>query len=273
VASVEKDDPPPVASLAHYTNLAGFRGIIESGHLWASNVAFLNDKEELLHGVKCAKRVVTNVLKDSKLRLWRDAVGDVVKQIEDGRLPNTYAACFCERTDLLSQWRAYGGNEQGISIAFDLGGLRLLASGKRSFLAPVEYGLIHGKATLRRNLRERLLAINEDDFIAMDESEKRDTVYNVLSELIPRFKHKGFEDEREWRLAVQHATLRSSVNFRVNKNVIVPYVSLGNHPLPIKYVRIGPGVEMDLTKRSISIFLEAKGYDVRILSSGVPFRT
>jgi hypothetical protein len=172
----------------------------------------------------------------------------------------------------LSQWRAYGGNEQGICLAFHREGLHALKSGRRSFLAPVQYGLIDGKTHLRNSLSERLLAIGEEDFTAMDEDEKRDTVYNVISELIPRFKHSGFEDEREWRLVVQHEKVRSTVSFRANRNVLVPYINLGTSPLPLKYVRIGPGADLDLTERSIAVFLEAKGYDVPVRRSRVPFR-
>ena len=262
-----------VTSLAHYTNLAGLHGIFESGQLWASNIAFLNDREELLHGVKCARRALSTILNDRKLHQWRDAIREVVKQIENGRLPNTYAACFCEKTDLLSQWRGYGGNEQGVCLVFNPLGLESLKGGKRSFLAPVQYGLVEGKITLRKDLSARLLAIGEDDFTVMDEDEKRKTVYNVLSELIPRFKHKGFEGELEWRLVVQHETLRSTVNFRPNRNVLVPYIKLGNDPLPLKYVRIGPGADLDLTERSIAVFLKAKGYEVPVRRSRVPFRT
>lgn len=133
--------------------------------------------------------------------------------------------------------------------------------------------MVKGKTTLREGLKVRLLAIDEDDFTVMSEDGKRETVYNVLSELIPRFKHKGFEGELEWRLVVQHETLRNTVNFRPNRNVLVPYIKLGSSPLPLKYVRIGPGPDIDLTERSISVFLNAKGYEVPVRRSRVPFRT
>ena len=50
MVKVEKVEPntKSVSSLCHYTNLAGLIGILESKQLWASNVAFLNDREELL---------------------------------------------------------------------------------------------------------------------------------------------------------------------------------------------------------------------------------
>lgn len=260
------------ASLTHYTNLAGLQGILQNNELWASNVAFLNDREELLHGVKCAKKSLSNILNDRVLKHWKSDITKIVQEIESGRLPNTYATCFCERSDLLSQWRGYGGSEQGVALVFDRKGIDSLKIGKRSFLAPVQYGLVKGKVELKRSLRERLLAIAEEDFAAMAEHEKSKTVYDALSELIPRFKHKGFEGELEWRLVVQHETVRDNVHFRTNKNVIVPFIKLNKNPLPLKYVRVGPGADQDLTIKSIAIFLEACGYNVEIRKSTVPFR-
>jgi hypothetical protein len=260
-------------SLAHYTNLDGLRGIIESGRLRASNVAFLNDREELVHGIKCAKRAVSTMLKDAKLRQWKEPIAQIAAQIENGRLPNTYAACFCEKSDLLSQWRGYGGKEQGVCLVFEARGLEAMRHGKRSFLSPVQYGLINGKAALRDSLRTRLLAIDVEDFTAMDDAGRARTVYDVVSELIPRFKHKGFEAELEWRLVVQHETLRSSVQFRTNGNVLVPFIELGEGELPLKYVRIGPGSDPELTQRSVETFLAARGYEVEVVMSRVPFRT
>jgi hypothetical protein len=263
-----------VKSLAHYTNLSGLFGIIDTGELWASNVAFLNDREELLHGVKCARRALSTILNDRKLGQWGEAIGRVVEEIEAGRLPNTYAACFCEKPDLLSQWRGYAGNEQGVCLVFSAAGLDGLRRGRRSFLAPVEYGLVQGKMTLRKSLKARLLAIDEDELTSMDEEQKRATVYEVVSELMPRFKHKGFAAELEWRLVVQRETVPSSVSFRQNRHVLVPYIRLRNAgPLPLKHVTIGPGPDMDLTQRSIELFLDAKGYNVPVRRSRVPFRS
>ncbi|EJG2383281.1 hypothetical protein HMPREF1144_0490 [Klebsiella sp. OBRC7] len=37
----------------HYTDLNGLKGIIESGSLWATHFSFLNDSNELTHGMNC----------------------------------------------------------------------------------------------------------------------------------------------------------------------------------------------------------------------------
>ncbi len=262
-----------VNSLSHYTNLAALKGIVESGELWASNVAFLNDREELLHGVKCAERVLDQILNNSKLLQWREAIGDVVGRLEAGELPNTYAACFCERSDLLSQWRGYGGNEQGVCLVFDRSGLETLKSGKRSFLAPVQYGIAKSKAALRRGLQDRLLDIDQEDFVVMNEAQRRITVYEVLSELIPRFKHKSFDEELEWRLVVQHEALDNMVKFRSGRRFLVPYIALSNNEkLPIKYVRIGPGGDAERAARSITQILRVNDYEIPVQQSKVPFR-
>jgi hypothetical protein len=43
----------PVTSLSHYTSLSGLIGILDHHELWASNVAFLNDREEHLLHIRC----------------------------------------------------------------------------------------------------------------------------------------------------------------------------------------------------------------------------
>lgn len=258
--------------LAHYTNLAGFVGVVESSTIRASNVAFLNDREELLHGLKCAKEALSRMLKDAALKDWKAALGKAAAEIESGRLPNTYAACFCEKSDLLSQWRGYGGREQGVCLVFDRKGLDALRPKKKSFLTPVQYGFVRGKSAMRQSLKDRLLAIEADDLIGLSAEERRTHIFDLISEMIPRFKHIGFSAEYEWRLVVQHETLRNSVKFRPSGNILIPYIEIAGGVLPLKYVRVGPGNDVDLTVRSVQMFLEANGYDVPVRTSSVPFR-
>ena len=78
----------------------------------------------------------------------------------------------------------------------------------------------------------------------------------------------------EWRLVVQHEKVQTSVLYRAGRNVVVPYIVLGNNGghLPLKSIRIGPGVDMELTEKSVKQFLGSKGYDVPVFLSSVPFR-
>lgn len=260
--------PPKLPGwLSHYTDLPGLIGIVDQGVIRASNVAYLNDREELLHGVRCARKALDRIVGSSRLAGWAEPIETVVAQIESGRMPDTYAACFCEKADLLSQWRGYGGGEQGVAIQFSRAGLEELAGAKGRYLAPVEYGVVTARSRINAELKVRLAELSDE----APEGE----VYHLLSALIPRFKHIGFKGELEWRLVAQHETLHEAVKFRARRNVILPYIEIGGPDgrLPIRAVKIGPGPDVELTRKSVKQYLERKGYEVRIDISNVPFRT
>jgi hypothetical protein len=269
-------DKPP--SISHYTTIGGMMGIIEDGCVWASNVSYLNDREELTHGLSGATRALEIVTKDETYAKWVSSLRAVVKEIQSGRMPNTYAACFCQGSDVLSQWRGYGGSEQAVAISFDRADLEALLSSQKAVLYPVVYGKLNANQQITEQLRENLDELTIFEHAAGDYSlaEKRRRAYRMLSRLLPQFKNIGFQDEREWRFVVQHETVREQVCFRAVGNVVVPYIKLGpgeGSPLPIRRIRVGPGREMDLTKRSVELYLGSRGYsDVKVFITKVPFR-
>ena len=74
-------------------------GILESREIWASNVSFLNDRQELLYGLKAAKAVVDKYLSSTTRSEWAQDVEEAIAQLQGGEMPDTYAACFCAWTD------------------------------------------------------------------------------------------------------------------------------------------------------------------------------
>jgi hypothetical protein len=264
--------------ISHYTSIGGLMGIIEEGCVWASNVSYLNDREELIHGLSGATKAVKRVTKDETYAKWVRSLRAVMKEIKAGKIPNTYAACFCERSDVLSQWRAYGGSEQAIAISFDRAELETLFSSQKAVLYPVVYGSLNANQQITEQLRQNLDELTTFEFAAGDytPAEKRKRVYRMLSRLLPQFKNIGFQDEREWRFVVQHETVRDLVCFHAVGNVVVPYIKLGpgkGSSLPIRSIRVGPGRDMDLTKRSVELYVATKGYsDVKVYITEVPFR-
>jgi Protein of unknown function (DUF2971) len=256
-------DAPP--SISHYTNIGGMMGIIDKGCVWASNVSYLNDREELVHGLRGATKALKRVLNDKTYANWASSLEAVVKEITDGRMPNTYAACFCQRTDVLSQWRGYGGSDQAVAITFKRQELEDLFVFHKAKLYPVVYGALKANKQITDHLRTNLDELTVYEFAAgnYSRSEKSKHAYYMLSRLLPQFKNIGFQDEREWRFVVQHETVRDLVCFRPVGNVIVPYIKLGpgeGAHLPIKSIRIGPGRDMELTKRRVELYLTTKGY-------------
>lgn len=265
------------AALAHYTTLQGFMGIVSSQTVWASHVSFLNDQREMVHALDDAIELLTVLAGQEEYRVWAEDLEAVAKRLRDvDSLPPTYVACFCEDPDLLSQWRGYGDNTQGIALEFPRGYLRPYFPGTR-----MERVIYTGDETV-----EKLLPLLTDEFFFLQDVEKafglepgerESMIFRTICGLLPRFKHRGFEEEREWRFFVQGAMVPDEVEFRVRNSHLVPYVKLKTKQkrrLPLSRVVIGPGANFDVTERSVRLFLERHGYGrVQIDRSATPYRT
>jgi hypothetical protein len=265
---------PPPSSLSHYTNLSGLMGIIDNGEIWASNVSFLNDRRELLYGLDVAAKVVKRFSSKETYADWHKPLVSATHRLKAGQIPDTYAACFCEKSDLLSQWRGYGGSEQAIAITFDTVKLAATLKGPLAILLPVVYGQIRTASEITQALSEKLRDLGKAASVnGRSRDDKQKKANSLISGLLPQFKHSGFKDEKEWRIVIQHSRVGPFVSFRAKGNVMVPYLKLklrDNHgKLPIKYIRIGPGRDEELTKRSMELYLAGKGYGWKCAFQGL----
>lgn len=262
-----------IDTLSHYTSLDGFLGIIKEHQLRASNILYLNDRQEMVYGVTMANDVMKEIIKRNEQAGVKAAEFKIPSTNEP---PDTYACCFCEETDMLSQWRGYGSATQSVSIQFDFARLVALAADNQVELKKVIYGRkqvmdefhkvlgkFNGNIPMM-NLMSRVLNLDM-------ESARRDAIYD----LSPQFKNQSFSEEREWRIIVR-AKSEKPVQYRVRDNVIMPYVNvMAPNGLPITKVTIGPGKEAKLTQRSIENFLrnQPRYADVKVVVSAIPFRT
>ncbi|RUM18783.1 DUF2971 domain-containing protein [Rhizobium phaseoli] len=281
--TVKKSSPDTKtpAHLTHYTDLAGLKGIIENNELWLSHAAFLNDPQELEHGVEQTKKVLNNLLDGKAVEPTATArqklIKDIADDMENFERPAAYIVCFCERSDILSQWRGYA-SRQGVSITFKMSGLRSCFSELDAELLQVAYGINEAKRHLRTAIAEKFPDI-VDDFDYMLGTEEDDAIRrkfkDLLATLVPRFKHYGFREEQEWRLVVRNPPI-DKLKFRPRGQLMLPYLELKskNKKLPISAVRIGPGVNDEAVEKSIRFFLETCGYDPDLVeTSSTPYRT
>jgi len=253
-------------------------GMVESGQMWASNVSFLNDRRELQHGLEASLEAIRSFTKTPNHKSWHDALKHAAQSLGEGLVPNTYAVCFCSSADVLSQWRGYGGREQGVSLTFDRKALSALMTKSKASLYPVIYGNISTATKMSEALKAELEALVAfEGLVGLSKAEKDTAAYKAICLLLPQFKHYGFHDERELRYVLQHETVRDDVCFRAAGNVLVPYLKLvpgGATKLPILSVTIGPGRDQELTQRSLRMYLDKKGYaDTDVKLSDVPFRS
>jgi hypothetical protein len=110
----------------HYTNFAGFEGIVSSGRVWATEAHHTTDETEFVH----ARDVATNYLErlkpkdDSMARAKQVAQETLVRAFDTGILAPSqteiFVASFCATDDLKSQWMEYADAGRGVSLSFNL---------------------------------------------------------------------------------------------------------------------------------------------------------
>lgn len=159
------NDAPDV--LYHYTDFGGFSGIVQRRQLWATDIRYLNDAEELRFGATAMANLLHHLadeipdLTDADRATCPDffspggpdhsdraylgpksaglrAVAANIAAIADESLPqmpegwrfgNGYVTCLKTEKDSLGQWRGYAGGD-GFAIGF-----------KREFLSDLEFDI------------------------------------------------------------------------------------------------------------------------------------
>lgn len=288
----------------HYTSPEGLRRIIDSGELWLTNTAFVNDTTE---GIALKKKTTLFKKNDFKNEFVREAWNRFINRdnIEDNVY---YMISFSKKNNSLDQWRAYGS----YCIGFEVKDLV-----RRSFRL---YECVYPK----RKIKEWIL-----DREGVSEWKGSDLTYRKLriaaNELIytasKKYKSWYYKSEQEVRLmAVSHHSWgfdndpglykkESPIYFRDHPvyKVPVPYVKFfvsGNREsrkkqydgtgkteqeikaekrdkekeqkrelLPIWETRIGPMPQQKEAKLACEILLREKGYkDCSVIPSQIPYR-
>jgi len=282
----EYSTPPPL--LFHYTSDAGLQGIIESGTVWATDIAYLNDSRELGHGFDLLKQALIDIEEGD----WTDHLADLVTDMFTGSSAfRIMVSCLCERGDLLGQWRGYSGSS-GYSIGLDTTKLNAaLEAGKQTQLRRVVYDNETARRMAAvwarfideawRPVAERLQRGSQDpDDGARAMYEFAGVHMATAAAACTGLKDPSFIDEHEWR------TLRivqpfdksdSTMKFRQGPMGLTPYIAVdltdSTGKLPIEEVIVGPGPNMNLRMAAAEMFLLNHGYkNVEIIPSAIPYR-
>jgi hypothetical protein len=123
----------PHKFLYHYTTQDGILGIVGRSEVWATKVHYMNDSTEFSLALKIAEDTITRgwsvrdiaaLPEQPSLRLAHK----LCRAIDRIANVNLFVACFCEDSDLLSQWQGYTRGSYGYSIGFDTSKLRTRAA-------------------------------------------------------------------------------------------------------------------------------------------------
>jgi hypothetical protein len=130
----------PESPLYHYTTGENLIKIIESGELWATHISCLNDTTEFTYAVEQVhKRVREKLLTASHSHAPLLKRFDEMLSNPGTEIAPFFVACFSQRKDDLSQWRAYSGGEGGYALQFDPQKLAALGAQEQILLFRVEY--------------------------------------------------------------------------------------------------------------------------------------
>jgi len=270
--------------LYHYTDLNALIGIIGNHDLWLTNSRFSNDENELNHGYDIARKVIKEkkeASNDSVFRKYCDRVDSLLNEPPQG----VYICCFCERNNLLSQWRSYGENGSGVSIGFDPVGFTRFTGPD---LPLDEFGLmrlwkVYYDDLIKQNIVEQALEIIPEMHPGETEEYKAQKAAEAIHFFLPTFKNKDFEEEDERRLIFTPSkNCQVKPTYRFKRQMLVPYFSLNSivksnytqvEKLPVNRITVGPGVRKQINKESIEMLVHNNGYENVIVDvSETPYR-
>lgn len=189
--------------LYHYTTMETVWKILESGSMLARNIRFSNDsKEYLLGGEKIREYICkkSNNSNDKK-----------IEQCIQANIQNYYMICFCEKGDLLSQWRGYAND--GVSLGMDFleeegecthsEMFTLLNNKENRGGGSSVYGLCDEEKVHFLQMPYQVFYIDKENAKlkeAMNSFLDADLKTNLLFDLIPFIKDDGFDEEKEYRI-------------------------------------------------------------------------
>ena len=218
----------PPSLVFHYTSASGVIGILDSKEMWATNVSFLNDANELVEAANVAKNIIENMINrggylDQELTLLH-----AMKKIA-GSAPRRYYVCsFSEVGDSLLHWRAYCPTLGGYAIGFPAKHLSKLAT---------EQGWYFVKCVYDNNEKYRIISEIIDSFIHDFRKQGSQPVVGneqvkhlswqfaqYLAQIGATIKHGAFSSEAEWRIISPRIHDEDArIGFRSRLAGIVPY--------------------------------------------------
>lgn len=260
--------------------------IIKSRDLWLSNAQCLNDSEELNYGRKLVGEILEEMGADAANDTpRRDQLLEVQELMRKrGLNQQAYVCCFCEQDNLLSQWRGYGENGNGVCIEFEPTHFERL-NVDRDNGGLIRLWKVFYDRDDQRTIVRGCVDFAFSKYITADVSTRIRLAFDALMFFIPTFKNADFADERERRLIFTPTdALISTMQFRVRGSAIIPYFNLqklhrrsDNAPdfiLPIAKVQIGPGPSRDLNVQTLQLLLNSVGLsDVPVTASKTPYRS
>jgi hypothetical protein len=255
---------PYQPTIFHYTDVKGALGILQSGELWFTECAHMNDPIEIQYGLRIARDLFGRTAQRRNPRIPNDTVTSLKEAHGSGRFGFwIFSASLSD--DHLGQWRSYADDGRGACLGFSLEKFNMVELAKLfpHALNPIRFPTNYDEGRLRANL-QRYVDGGLDILAEIDAAARadpwRDELF-VLSLLNDGFyanailsKHVAYEQEREYRLLISGERERigesNHHHLRERNREIVGFLKL---PIPewrrpgvLTHIRIGPAAPNQL---------------------------
>jgi hypothetical protein len=242
--------------LYHYCTVQTLIAILNSKKVWLSDAYKMNDSHEIIW----AEKLIDQLLLKRKSSMSDQDREQFILGYRNNRL-HPFIFCLSSEPDILSQWRAYGGDGAGVSIGFNVA------------IFPRQNHLPHTNAVPKMNTglweviyleQEQELnvakvfdmAIQSPDIcVGVGGAPEYQLLGAYMASISPLLKNPAFQEEKEFRLIHtpkimtdinnKHSTLGTDylIGQRVANNRIITHFEF---PLPypahgsIKEIWLGP---------------------------------
>lgn len=274
-------------TLYHYTTADGIMGIIKSNSLWATNIDFLNDPNELNYGINLCNEIlseISEIHETFKISLQMFLISLLKNRQEKEIISELYIVSFCERQDVLGQWRLYGNYGKGYCVGINFENDYVLIPEINDGIEEVDIPLT-GKPKpiiydidLQKKLIIDIITKTNKEIITFSKKNKlnlnSDDSFHILKyisryiieNILPFIKKPEFSDEREWRIVIEDLK-EIYRNYRTDNNIIIPYCILkffkdGDEELteiatPINEIIIGQALNYQRSSQGLRWFLRS----------------
>jgi len=136
----------PPQTLWYYTSAATFARIVKTKSVWSTQISCLNDHSEFRFSVRLVRNAIKQYVRhdDEHIRFLAQQIYETLEN--DGADASWFFVfCMSNVRDDLSQWRAYGGGEGGVSIGFDPSKIATKCAN-----APISFRCATGRRITRR---------------------------------------------------------------------------------------------------------------------------
>ncbi|WP_116892118.1 DUF2971 domain-containing protein [Pseudomonas syringae] len=293
---------PPL--LSHYTSVAVLEGMMANDEIWFSHPLYMNDSEELRFGMIEGANAFRNsaelkaAFKDDQL--YNDLLAHfnyMFSEFDLNHVFDTYIMCLAkhdpeDRDGLLSMWRGYGAGGSGVAIVFDTSKIR--ANEESPFIIDaVQYMTTEDRLDW---IFERIKGMAE---VLTDTTPTDQDLYCTAYYWIERLKifalftkHKGFHEEKEWRIVYMNerdkqGRLKDMLGYAITPRGVEPKLKFKVKPLEgmfgehlslegvIDRIILGPTTSTVMAANSVKRLLQQKGKLIlaeKIVPSTIPFR-